>query len=82
MYTTGKPYWNLRINSYKLQKQIPATEYRSVLKQLQFDLKHYAKGKKLDFKTEEEASQVYSKLPKYLQKAAIIQEATPVYGLI
>ena len=81
MITTGKPYWNLRINSYKLQKQIPATEYRSVLKQLQFDLKHNAKGK-LDFKTEEEATKVYSKLPKYLQEAAVIQEATPIYGLI
>lgn len=81
MITTGKPYWNLRINSYKLQKQIPTTEYRSVLKQLQFDLKHYAKDK-LDFKTEEEATKVYSKLPKYLQEAAVIQEATPIYGLI
>jgi hypothetical protein len=81
MYTTGKPYWVLQINSYKLQKQIPATEYRSVLKQLQFDLKHYAKGK-LDFKTEEEATKVYSKLPKWLQQSAVIQEATPIYGLI
>jgi len=81
MYTLGKPYWNLRINSHKLQKQIPATEYRSVLKQLQFDLKHNAKGK-LDFKTEEEANRAFDKLPKYLQEAAVIQEATPVHGLI
>jgi hypothetical protein len=81
MYKLGKPYWNLRINSHKLQKQIPATEYRSVLKQLQFDLKHYAKGK-VDFKTEEEAKRAFDKLPKFLQKAAVIQEATPIHGLI
>jgi hypothetical protein len=81
MYTLGKPYWNLRINSYKLEKKVSAAEYRSVLKQLQFDLKHNAKGK-LDFKTEEEANKAFSKLPKYLQEAAVVQKATPVYGLI
>ena len=81
MYTLGKPYWNLRINSYKLEKQIPASEYRSVLKQLQFDLKHNAKGR-LDFKTEEEAKRAFDKLPKYLKEAAVIQEATPIHGLI
>ena len=82
MYTTGKPYWVLQINSYKLKEKVPSDEYRSTLKQLQFDLKHYAKGKKLDFKTEEEAKKVYSMLPKYLQEAAHINEATPIYGLI
>ena len=81
MYTTGKPYWVLQINSYKLKEKVPGDEYRSTLKQLQFDLKHNAKGK-LDFKTEEEAKKVYSKLPKYLQEAAYINEATPIYGLI
>ena len=44
MYTTGKPYWVLQINSYKLKEKVPSDEYRSTLKQLQFDLKHYAKG--------------------------------------
>ena len=81
MYTTGKPYWVLQINSYKLKDKLSGDEYRSTLKQLQFDLKHNAKGK-LDFKTEEEAKKVYSKLPKYLQEAAHINEATPIYGLI
>ena len=81
MYTTGKPYWVLQINSYRLKKKLSGDEYRSTLKQLQFDLKHNAKGK-LDFKTEEEAKKAYSKLPKYLQEAAHINEATPIYGLI
>jgi hypothetical protein len=81
MYTTGKPYWVLQINSYKLKDKLSGDEYRSTLKQLQFDLKHNAKGK-LDFKTEEEAKKAYSKLPKYLQEAAHINEATPIYGLI
>jgi hypothetical protein len=81
MYTTGKPYWVLQINSYKLKDKLLGDEYRSTLKQLQFDLKHNAKGK-LDFKTEEEAKKAYSKLPKYLQEAAHINEATPIYGLI
>jgi hypothetical protein len=81
MYTTGKPYWVLQINSYKLKEKLSGDEYRSTLKQLQFDLKHNAKGK-LDFKTEEEANKAYSKLPKYLQEAAVINEATPIYGLI
>ena len=81
MYTTGKPYWVLQINSYKLKDKLSGDEYRSTLKQLQFDLKHHAKGKQ-DYKTEEEAKKVYSKLPKYLQEAAHINEATPIYGLI
>jgi hypothetical protein len=79
MYTTGKPYWVLQINSYKLKEKLSGDEYRSTLKQLQFDLKHNAKGK-LDFKTEEEANKAYSKLPKYLQEAAVINEATPYTG--
>jgi hypothetical protein len=81
MYTTGKPYWVLQINSYKLKDKLSGDEYRSTLKQLQFDLKHNAKGK-LDYKTKEEANKAYSKLPKYLQEAAHINEATPIYGLI
>jgi hypothetical protein len=81
MFTTGKPYWVLQINSYKLKEKLSGDDYRSTLKQLQFDLKHHAKGKR-DFKTEEEAKKAYSKLPKYLQEAASVTEATPIYGLI
>ena len=81
MYTTGKPYWALQINSYKLKKELPVDEYRSTLKQLQFDLKHYAKGK-VEFKTEEEAKRAFDKLPKFLQKAAYTPELTPIHGLI
>jgi hypothetical protein len=81
MYTTGKPYWALQINSYKLKKELPVDEYRSTLKQLQFDLKHYAKGK-VEFKTEEEAKRAFDKLPKFLQEAAYTPELTPIHGLI
>jgi hypothetical protein len=81
MYTTGKPYWALQINSYKLKKELPADEYRTTLKQLQFDLKHYAKGK-VEFKTEEEAKRAFDKLPKFLQETAYTPELTPIHGLI
>ena len=65
----------------QLKKELPVDEYRSTLKQLQFDLKHYAKGK-VEFKTEEEAKRAFDKLPKFLQKAAYIPELTPIHGLI
>jgi hypothetical protein len=82
MMQTGTPYWAIQINSYKLEKQnMPKPEYFKLVKQLQFDLKHYAKDK-LKFKTEVEANEVFSKLPMFIQKAAHVTEHTPVYGII
>ena len=78
----GTPYWAIEVNSYELKKQeLPRPEYLKLIKQLQFDLKHYSKGK-LKFKTEAEASEVFSKLPKFIQAATYIAELTPVYGII
>ena len=82
MMQTGTPYWAIQINSYKLEQQkMPKPEYFKLIKQLQFDLKHYSKGR-LKFKTEADASEVFSELPKFIQTAACITELTPVYGII
>jgi hypothetical protein len=79
--TTGTPFWVIQINSYKLEQQkMPKPEYFKLVKQLQFDLKHYAKDR-LKFKTEEEASKVFNGLPKFIQNAAHVTEHTPVYGI-
>jgi hypothetical protein len=69
--TTGTPFWVIQINSYKLeQKKMPKPEYFKLVKQLQFDLKHYAKD-----------SEVFNGLPKFIQNASKISEHTPVYGI-
>jgi len=79
---TGTSYWAIQINSYKLEQQkMPKPEYFKLIKQLQFDLKHYAKDR-LKFKTEAEAIEVFGKLPKFIQDAARISELTPVYGIL
>jgi len=79
---TGTPYWVITINSYKLEQQkMPKPEYFKLVKQLQFDLKHYSKDK-LKFKTEDAATQVFKGLPEFIQRAAHIVETTPVYGII
>jgi len=79
---TGTSYWAIQINSYKLEQQkMPKPEYFKLVKQLQFDLKHYAKDR-LKFKTEAEAIKVFDKLPKFIQDAARISELTPVYGIL
>ena len=80
--TTGTPYWVIQINSYKLEQQkMPKPEYFKLVKQLQFDLKHYAKDR-LKFKTEAEAADVFSGLPKFIQNASKISELTPIYGIL
>jgi hypothetical protein len=79
---TGTPYWVIQINSYKLEQQkMPKPEYFKLVKQLQFDLKHYAKDR-LKFKTEDAATEVFGELPKFIQNAAHVTEVTPVYGIL
>jgi hypothetical protein len=80
--TTGTPFWVIQINSYKLEQQkMPKPEYFKLIKQLQFDLKHYSKDK-LKFKTEADAKKVFDSLPKFIQDVARVSEHTPVYGIL
>ena len=76
----GTPYWAIRINSRKLENKVARNEYRDTLKTLQFDLKHYSKGK-LDHKTKDLATETFDALPKYLQDASCVEEHTPVLGI-
>ena len=79
---TGQSYWVISINSYKLEKQnLPKPEYFKLVKQLRFDLKHYSKGK-LEFQTEDAATEAFKKLPEFIQKVATINYTTPIYGIL